>query len=113
MQATVRLAFDNFLLEFKDTSENCVMSEHAKKVEQLNWSWAISLMPFPFWRLCDLKENLTDVDSMSINAAKAEAFNQPKPDPFLYLEHFVIDLQNNVAYKKNRGFEMIFMESIY
>ena len=65
-------------------------------------------MPFPNWHISDEKENLTDMDSISINAAKAEAVNQPKPDRFVYLEHFVIDIKNNVAYKKNRGFDMVF-----
>ena len=84
------------------------MTEHAKKVEQLNWSWAIHIEPFPLWKISDLTENFTDIDSMSINAAKAEAANQLKPDQYLHLEHFVIDLQNNLAYKKNKGFETIF-----
>lgn len=70
------------------------MTDHAKKVEQLNWSWAIYLIPFPHWRISDQKENFTDLDSISINAAYAEAVNLPKLDPFLYLEHFVIDLLN-------------------
>ena len=97
MKQTVREAFNNFLEEFSDSAKDIEMSEHAKKVEQLNWSWAINLMPFPNWHISDEKENLTDMDSISINAAKAEAVNQPKPEPFLHIEHFVIDLQNNVA----------------
>ena len=51
-------------------------------------------MPYPYWSYLDQKENFTDVDCISINAAYAEAINLPKPDPFLYLEHFVIDLYN-------------------
>ena len=97
MQETVRKTFDNFLKEFSDSAQNSVMTEHAKKIEQLYWSWAIHQMPFPYCLISDLKENFTDVDSICINAAKAEAADQLKPNPFLNLEHFVIDLQNNVA----------------
>lgn len=68
------------------------MTEHAKNVQLLNWSWAIFLIPFPHWHKSVQKEILSDFDNICINTALAEAASEPNPDSFLHLEHFVIDL---------------------
>ena len=46
-------------------------------------------------------ENLSDFDSIAINLALNGESQQINIDPFIYLEDFVIDLTNLVAFKKN------------
>ena len=47
------------------------------------------------------KLNLTDFDSIGINVYLLDKGAQSDQDPFLYLEHYIIDLRNMLAFKKD------------
>ena len=69
------------------------MPDYVKEIEQINWSWEVTgyvaqgTSDFEF-------EMLSDLDSMAINVG----LSQSNSKRLIYLDKFVIDLDNMIAY---------------
>ena len=67
--------------------------EHVRKINELNWSHYIG----PFNDKNGKDQILNDLGSTYVNIKKAE--RRSAKNPFAVLEMFVVDVDNNIAYK--------------
>ena len=101
MHSTVSMALDGSLSDISHSQSLTRERDHVRKINELNHSWSISTTPIPAKSNEPMVfETLSDFDSMAINIGIDEADLQFDRDSFVHLEHFVIDLKNEVAWKK-------------
>lgn len=100
MNNTLSLVINHYI-QVTTTSDNVSkMSDHAGNIVKINYSWSISKESYPRWHSRDDLDVLVDYDKISINTSYLEASKYSKSITFLYLEHFIIDLENHISYKK-------------
>lgn len=108
MHGTVGQALNGLVKDITELENATGETEHAREIRKLNWSWALREVPYPNWNDSKTTENLSDFDSMAINIGIEEAALQLDRDPFVHLEHFVIDMTNSVAWTKKSAKNFLF-----
>ena len=91
MKGVVNRILKGWLLDPDTLKTGKYMPDFAKKIACVNWSMAIA--PYNGDGLTLL---LSDFDSMAINLSLLKLDNRKMP--FVYLENFVVDVENMVAY---------------